>query len=251
MGSLAAQYCEQIKNHFKVFYATFPPNQPYELGDFGILNDEVFVRLGNVKNRFGLTFQVRAGEAKSPAIDFTSKGSVAVDFRTKAEAAIGTVPVKAGLDITFARENSVFFNAADCTLDSVEDQVALGEQIIKLYEQKKWEKKYAIVTGVLRAKSTTAIVSSSSNSSISLDAESPDIPAINLADASLKLSVKRVKDVALKIVTEGELVPLMSLSKIQGGFFSEGDFGPLEGAFSLEGPDAPAEKKKALTFGRI
>ena len=249
MGSLAAQYCEQIKNHFKVFYATFPPNQPYELGDFGVLNDDVFVRLGNVKNRFGMTFAVRAGEAKSPAIDFTSKGSVAVEFRGKAEAAVGTVPVKAGLDITFARENSVFFNAADCTLDSVEDQVALGEQILALYAQKKWEKKYALVTGVLRARSTTAIVSSSSNSSISLDAAS-DVPVIDLADASLKLSVKRVKDVALKIVTEGELVPLMSLSKIQGGFFSEGDFGPLEGVFSLEGPGAPAEQK-ALTFGRI
>ena len=251
MGSLAAQYCEQINNHFKVFYATFPPNQPYQLGDFGILNDDVFVRIGNVTQRFDLNFGVRAGEAKSPAIDFTSKGSVTVEFRSKAEAGIGTVPVKAGLDITFARENSVFFNAAECTLDSVEDQVKLGEQIIGLYNQRKWEKKYAVVTGVLRAKSTTAIVSSSANSSISLDAATPDVAAINLADASLKLTVKSVRDVALKIVTEGELVPLINLSKIQGGFLSRGDFGPLEGAFSLEGEAADPAENKALTFGRI
>ena len=233
MSSLAAEYCTQIKDNFKKFFAAFPPNDPLELGDFGILNSDIPTRLGNIK-KFGITFTPRHGIAEASLVDFTSKGSVEVEFSAAVEASPGTVPIKAGLEIKFSRENSVFFNAAKCTIDAIEDQVALGEQILKLHEAGSWDKNYVVVTSLMKAASTTIVVSSTSNSSIKFEASTPGVKEIDLADASLKLSIKRFKDVALKIPTSGGLTPLIGLSKIHGGIFSPDDFGPIKLALSTQ-----------------
>jgi hypothetical protein len=240
MGSLAVEYCEQLKRHFKKFHATFPPNEPLKLGDFGVLHDDVFERLGNVRSRFGVDFAERLGLATAPLIDFSSKGSVEIEFTAAGGTTGGGVPIKAGIELKFSRSDAVFFNAAACTFDSIEDQVELGERILKLYDDGRWERKFVVVTSLMRAGATTIVVSSSSNSSITLEASTPGVAAIDLADASLKLSIKRLKDVALKIVTAGEITPLIGLSKIHGGIFSGDDFGPerlrLERAASAARP---------------
>lgn len=245
MSSLAAEYCDQIKKHFKKFHATFPPNETVRLGDYGVLYDDVFVRLGNVE-RLGMQFGVREGVSQASLVDFTSKGSVEVEFGAAADAGVGTAAVKASVEIKFSRENAVFFNAADCTIDAVEDQVAFGAEILKLKKADRWEKKYAVVTSLLRAKSTTIAVSSSSNASIKFEASTPSVKEIDLADASLKLNVKRVKDVSLKIVTGGDLVPLIGLSKIQGGILETDDFGPLRMLIPGQKNPAPADAPTAF-----
>jgi len=106
------------------------------------------------------------------------------------------------------------------------DQVALAEEIMKLYNQGKWEKEFAVVTGIMQAGATTVVISGSSNSSIALEASTPGATSIDLSDASLKLAITKAKDIAFKVITQGSLTPLIGLSKIQGGWFDDDHFAP-------------------------
>ena len=251
MSSLASDYCDQLKKNFKVLYAAFPPNEPLKLGDYGVLNDTVFVRIGNVSD-----FNIDIGtprefpEHKSN-LDFSSEGSVEIDFRAKADTA--TPPIKAGIDISFSSKHSVFFNAAGCVPTSIEDQAALGNAIFALLKADKWQKKFCVATSLMKAENTTTAVSSSSNSKISFDASSDKIANIDLTDASLSLSVTHIKDVSLKVTSTGGLTPLLGFSAIQGGIFSSDHFGPL--SFMSKLATAPAtesiSQQSGFFFGQI
>lgn len=145
--------------------------------------------------------------------DFTSKAGVKADF--KSHATVGGVNVNARLGVIFSREDLVFFNAAGCTLDSVEDQDALGRAILDLYSRQEWDADHAVVTSLMSSKATTIFVSSSATSSFALGARSPRVERIDLSDASIELQLAGYTDVGLKVVAEKGLNPLLGLSKIR------------------------------------
>ena len=61
--ALGPKYCKQIKEELRR-NANFPPNRPIALGDYGVIRDDVFERLGNVSH-LGLTFGVIEGSGQS------------------------------------------------------------------------------------------------------------------------------------------------------------------------------------------
>jgi hypothetical protein len=239
MGALASVYTDNLHQNFKTLYATWPPNDPIHLGDYGILQGNVFVRLANVANTLGISFQERKDSTRSGNYEYASANSTDIEFHAAAGASAEGVPVKAGLDITFSSENAVFFNAAGCTPVSIEDQISFGNRIMVLYQSGRWEKKFVVVTGLLLSQSATIIVSGSNNAAISLEASAAAVAAIDLADTSLKLGVRRAKNVAFKVVTESGLAPLVSLSKVQGSFFDDDHFAPQAALLA-----SPAEQSK-------
>jgi len=245
MSSLADDYCDQLKQQFKIEFAAFPPNQPVVLGDFGTLDDHVFVRLGNVTSVFGVTFTGQEFPNQPANFTFTSESSTDVEIHAKGDATPSGVALKAGVDIGFSSKHSVFFNAAGCIPAQIQDQIKLGNDIMALFKAGKWQKNFVVITNLYKGGSTTAVVSASNNSSISLDAQA-DVPSIDLSDASLKLTVKHSKALALTVVTEGSLTPLFGLSCIQGVF--NPDFGPVS-LRSLIGPSSEQPRLEATKDG--
>jgi hypothetical protein len=244
-----------VKDAFHVFYASFPLSEGYRLGDFGILDDSVFRRLGNISEFQLGGFGERSDSTATSQLDFTSKSGVSVEFHGKASMA-GSVPVKAGLDVSFSTENAVMFNAAGCQASAIDDQVKLATAIMDLFERGQWRKEYVVVTTLVRAKTTTVLVSSSDSAKISLEASTDRIDAIDLGDASLQLAIKSFKDIAVKIVTEGGLTPLLGLSGIHGGFFEDDKFGPASALLKSIAPKTVASHKELraaslLSFGTI
>jgi hypothetical protein len=223
MSALATDYCELIKKHLRVLYANFPPSDPLSLGDFGVLESDLFVRLGNIADVFGIAFGSRTGTATG-TIRFASAGTV--ELVVKAGGRAGNI-VNASVEVTFSSRHAVLFNAAGCCASSIENQVALAPKIMRLLEHRKWQRRYALVTTLVAAGSTTAIASASSQGVIVLEGKTPDIASVDLSDASIKLSVRRSKDISLAVVTEGSCSPLMGLSAIKGNVFGPDEFGPL------------------------
>jgi hypothetical protein len=223
MSALATAYCEAVKKHLRVLYASFPPNEPLALGDFGVLENDLFVRLGNIGDAFGITFTSRIGTA-TETISFSSAGSVHIDV--KAGGRLSGV-VNASIEIKFANQHAVLFNAAGCTPSSVENQAALGSEIMTLLKEGRWQRKHALVTTLIAAGSTTAIASGSNEGAIVLEGRTPEIASVDLSDASIKLSVRRSRDISLEVVTEGHCSPLLGLSAVKGNVFRSDEFGPL------------------------
>ncbi|MDQ3998155.1 MAG: hypothetical protein M3303_14195 [Gemmatimonadota bacterium] len=120
MASIARVYTDELRDHFKVYYATWDPNTPLRLGDIGMLDGKIFTRRGSLAANYNLEFTER-DDFHSAHFDFQSTSGVDVEFIAK-----GQIPnVNARVEVKFSRENAVFFNAADGRSRSIDDQITL------------------------------------------------------------------------------------------------------------------------------
>jgi hypothetical protein len=226
---LGPEYCKQLRDAFRR-HANFPPNRCVALGDYGVIQENVFERLGNISD-LGLSILPAVGTGQSNFI-FKSQGSVDFELIAKGEVQPGgIVAVRAGLNLKFNRENSVFFCAAGCTIQAAANIRDLEPALIQLLQEGRWESDFYLVTELTLASKTTAIVSSSGDSEVKLEAMNPALEVIQLADASLQLQVRRSRNTSFEMVTEGAQVPLMQLSRLRGLFHDE--LRPSLGAIAL------------------
>ena len=109
----------------------------------------------------------------------------------------------------------------------IADKVAVGDEVMRRYKERNWQRAWTVVTDVITAGATSIAVSGASPSSIILEANG-NVPNIDLADASVGLSLKSARNVGYQIVASQGLVPLIGLSRIKPRFlwFDEG-FQPL------------------------
>jgi hypothetical protein len=219
-------YSNEIHDNLRPLYANWEPGQPISLGDYGLLQGSIFVRLGSIQD-LGITIQERSDKKKDQKF-FSSKGSADVKFTSAGLApAGGTVNLKASLEVDFSNERAVFFNAADCQYSMVADKVALGDEVMKRYRDRKWKRGWTIVTDLVQAGATTLAVSGGSSSSIIFEAAG-NVPNIDLADASIGLSIKSARNVGYQVVAAQGLVPLIGLSGVKPRFlWFDNDFRPL------------------------
>ncbi|MCU0359735.1 MAG: hypothetical protein MUF75_03295 [Bacteroidia bacterium] len=229
-SSIAKAYTDAVKYNQKILYGVWEPGFNVKLGDFGVMNGNIFVQQGNISELDELSdFEISYREDDtSNDIYFTSGKEVEVDLKGKGT--VSGVPVNASIDISFSREKAVFFNAAGCTQKMIENKYQLGQKLLGIYkkDKKKWRREFVVVTDVISARRALIVISTSSNSSISLEAEAT-IPQIDLANASLGLSIKNQKSSCYKVVTEQGLIPLIGLAKIQSSFlWFDKDFKPMK-----------------------
>lgn len=201
-------YITELHQAFGYLFANWVPQQKIALGDYGRFQKGVFHRDGKLED---LRIKVQRGEPDEARAlyQYHSKNSSSAQMKLNASGKSAGAKAKAGLEIKFSDANSVFFNAAACALRTVTNTSAIGEAVRRKLEDGTWEYDWVVVTSLIEAKSTTAIVSSSSHGAIVLNAES-DVTTIDLADASLKLAIASESNIGLKLVTEPNCSPLFA-----------------------------------------
>jgi len=232
MSKIANIYSDAIKSHFKVLYANWEPGTPIELGDYGNMDGNLFIPMGKLKNDFPAFKKVllqTTSDIKKDNKEFKSESGVQVNLLPKGALSVqGAVLAKATLDIKFAGKHIVYFNAIGCTNTRITNKAKLGEKLIELYNKKKWNKNYYVVTDLVEADKAIIAISNSSDSGISFEAESPLLKKINLSDASIKLDLKMEKDIGYKVPADEGLILLIGLCKIETHLFSsEKEFKPI------------------------
>jgi hypothetical protein len=221
--SLARNFANKIRREITGLHANFPPARKLELGDYGRIEDDVFQPQGNIR-QLGINFGVRPGDSETN-FEFSSDDAVEVEFVLKGEVRPGGVPAaRAGLEIRFSREEAFFFSAAGCVIDQMENQVAVGQELVQQLRDGAWEADYYVVTNLVRSKSTTLVASASKNSEIKLEAKSDAIQEIDLADAGVGLRRKSKRNTSFEMITESGHMPLMQLSRLRG--FRRDEFRP-------------------------
>lgn len=227
MKGLSHFYVESLRIGLNPYFANWLPNEPLAVGDYGYLKGCMFNRKNNLIHELGKPIQSIHKMSKFNIFYFSSKG---VSFNPFAKGSVdtlasGSIPVKAHLDISFSKKGGVYFNAANCKITEVKDIESLGKTILKRFECEEWDHKLVVVTSIVKADSTTALVSSSNKASIVLEADA-SVSEIDLADASIKLKIRSCKDIGLSYVTEAGCVPIFTLAKIKLKFFGDNYFIP-------------------------
>lgn len=221
-------YSNEVYDNLRPLYGNWEPGQPIELGDYGVLQGRIFVRLGSIK-AMNIPFKPISEPRKSQKY-FASSGSTSVSLNAAGSAAVpGGANVKASLKIDFTSERAVFFNAAECEYHMIDDKRSVGDNIMKLYKAspRKWKRDWVVVTDVIKAGATTVAISGGRTSSIVIEATGSE-PTINLADASVGLAMKSASNVGYQVIAGQGLTPLLGLSGIKSNFLGFGsDFRPL------------------------
>lgn len=211
---LADRYCENIHKNIEPYYATWLPTVPVKLGDYGKMDGKIFIRQGNIKTDFGVDFTVEA-DTDSGDFEYKSSGTNAVNANAGGTAGL----VKALLTITFSNQYDVFFVAASCLADQMNNVPSVVEQLTPQFKAKKM-KGYMVVTQVVKAGTSTIAVSSDKGSQLVIEASSPEIPSVDLKAPQGQFSVKSEQNISFKVVAKGGLIPLFQLEEVgSGGFF--------------------------------
>jgi hypothetical protein len=231
--SIAKAYTNTIKKHQRTYFGVWKPGTPIELGDYGVMNGNTFVLMGNI-NEFdelkGFALDIRKDVTKDDML-FTSKEGVSFTLTPQVKANIEGVDVNAAMNISFSREHGVFFNVAGCTIDSIVNVHMLGLELLKIYKKDKlrWRREFVLVSSAIRAERGLIVISTSSDFSLTFEAKA-QVPYIDLAKVGLDLTVTRRSSAGEHYVTEEGFTPLVGLMKIQSKFIGPGRLSPLEAA---------------------
>jgi len=205
MGGMANKYCDLINDNFGgVYYPTWLPSVNMLLGDYGILDDDVFTKQGNIRD-FGIKFKAELG-SKFPDFEYKSQGVSSMDIG----AGVGGF-VNVGLQFKFAKKFDTFFIAAGC-----QQSLMLGQPVVmnkaRTAFQQNGMNNYYIVVELMKADATTILIASDKNAEFAVEAKSEVVPMIDLKNPSLALSQKKATNMGFKMAAAPGLTPLIALS---------------------------------------
>ncbi len=242
MASPVKQYTKSMYDCFH-YLATWLPTAPLRLGDIGSIHSAEFQRVTTLQE-LGISFKVRTGTNISE-MEYSSNG--AVNVRSKSGANANNIEnnlsnLSAGVSIEFMRKNAFFFRTISCQISSIEDKEALGVEILRRYENDEWDKRYFVVTEIVKSGAATIIIANKKNARIDLDMKGNiSSTTIDLADVNLNSKVVFAKDIHTQIITATSLTPLFRARSVKSSLFRHYKFRS----------DSKYKKKESMQFGDI
>lgn len=216
MSSAQEQYTNEMKKRFG-YYATWNPGLPLSLGDFGVLEGNIFRKISNL-TEINLNFEIEEDPNESD-LEHNSHGNISIKTKVAGSASIPNSSLSindAGLIIEFGKENSTLFKATHTVSPTIKDVLKIGATIIKLFKAGKWDKNWVVITELVVAKTSTIIISNSSNGLIELKANANvDAVSFDLADAAFNFSVSSSRGLETKIISGSGLTPLFRIMGIK------------------------------------
>lgn len=254
MASAQNQYTNEMKNRFG-YYATWHPGVPLKLGDYGLLKGNIFARTGNI-SEYGIEYNIRPDDTKTPLIH-NSQGNVTITSKLSGSAApVGSAltSADAGIIVEFSKENSTLFKANNTTTPSIENPMAVGKEVIDLFQKGTWDKHWVIITELVNAESASIIISNKSNAKIELKANANiDTKSIDIADAKFDFSSQYSQGLETEIISQEAITPLFKVMGIKTRIFQKPEFSPKPylGLDYITPTNSAKEYKDDIYFGYI
>jgi hypothetical protein len=245
MKSTGETYLEAVYQRF-LYLGTWMPNASIRLGDVGVQQKAHFKQMTTLQG-LGIPFRVRSG---TNAVDFSYTSQAGLSFRTKAKgdvAAGTTLPLgEAGIALEFSQRGAFVFQAADCLVNEIEDKAAVGEAVIKLFEQGRWDAEWTLVDTIVEAATATIIVSNSESGALELIAKTP-VQLSELASVDAELTLSSQSGDIIRFIAAKGLTPLFRLSRVKKSLLAS-LFG---GSKPITFGGAPAESRLVLPADEV
>jgi len=211
---MVKRYISDLYSQFH-YYAAWLPTSKVEVGSIGTFTGWEFERLSHLRNE-GIDFEIQE-DTNLTDLDYSSEGAVTISPKVSGKAPVaGSVlsEADAGFTVDFSRKHAIVFRAKGVVSSSIKDQIKLGREIKKKYEEGKWSKKWVVITELVRADSATILISGATSSRVELKATANVGAArLDIADASLALNVAFEKNIETKFVAEKGLTPLFKVRR--------------------------------------
>jgi hypothetical protein len=249
------QYTHDLKKYFG-YYATWNPGLPLKLGDIGLLKGDVFRKIGELGQR-GITFSEQLDSTPTD-LKYTSRGSVVLTTKLAGAASLPGSALAggdAGIVVEFTKENAVLFQANQTLTHFIADTISLGETVLALFREGKWDKHWAVITELVVADAATILISNAKGAKIELKANANiNAPSIDIADAQFAFSAQSSKSLETEIIARKGITPLFRIMGIKTALFQSPEF-TAQGLSPLDflTPEAAAstQNKGKISFGYL
>jgi hypothetical protein len=229
---IPAQFNDIIQKHLNVFAAWMPIVSKYSLGDYGIITDGVFQKLGNITEDFQISFNEEPGAEAS--IDFSSEGASIIS--TGANAGVNVAPagdIKANVQIEFSREKSFLVKSPVVTVNNIKN---VHEVSKKLRELKDWDGKWKVVHQVFHAQDALIISTIAAGTKINFTGDLTALGQLKLGSANVNIDTN--KALGLKINGKSGVIGL-GLFRVQSNVFGGWKVNVLSADSGDESHDEP------------
>lgn len=222
MASPQKTYLNQMHKKFG-YRANWEPHRKIAVGMIGKLRRGEFINYGTLEEE-GIPVKINSqgGDGK---LDFTSEGGVTIETKLAGKAVPPSSAklgeADAGVVISFGSTNSTVFKALNSTNHTLANLKEVETEFIRLVNQGKLDKEYAIITEIVEAGSATIIVSNSANAKIEIKANAEaQVQEIDIADASLELSAVAERNIETKVIARSSTQVLFKVMKVKTKFLS-------------------------------
>lgn len=206
-------YAANMRNETGSF-ASWPPNEPRAIGDFGPVKDGLFQLFGQLSQHEIASLGTRDGP---PARwDLTYKAKRELKSSAEARLQAGVTKGKALLEVSFNAEDAFMFTAPDVRVTQVVDLVTLGRLLNQRRLENDWNMDHAVVVELSTATTATIVLSEQSGANLKLevDAGAP-VTAEVLANLKAETAYIDSNGVGTRIIGAGPLTPLFKLAHLR------------------------------------
>jgi hypothetical protein len=201
---IAKDFNKVLHDQIRIHAAWLPVTNTFQLGDFGVISDGVFVRMGNIQSDFGVTFDSQAGTETK--LDFKSD-RVRV-FRFAGNAEVPVFPgesVDASLKIEFGKEKSFYLKAAL----SVSQMASVFAAAQQLSDKPRWDTgKFKVISAVYTGRGCAILSSREGNASVEITGKADALKKLEMGSAEAGLSFSSRSGMGLEILGDNGVVGL-------------------------------------------
>lgn len=216
-----AGFAEKISNQVRKdtsHHLIYPPGVPLALGDIVVRDAGIWIPIGNIATRAGITPEGTLDDTKDRWEAQSDRG---VTFSTKAKLESNTLfkfvgQADAGVKVTLSGTSTYALGLKGARFERIAEVDEFWDQIRGAVPFWTWDLGRRIVTGLVRADSGTWLASASGESSFELQADA-DLPAggvTSIADVAVGFTLKSTMSAKDLFVANDEVTPLFSAHKV-------------------------------------
>jgi len=200
---IAAQFSKHLHREIDAHAAWLPIANNFAIGDYGLVSDGVFNRMGNI-SEFGVN--ATGTGTNTVQFDFKSEGTNVVSLVGDAQvSALPAEPIDAKLKVEFSKKDAYLAKAAKASVTEIPNLAQVAAQLAKA---KGWKRKYRVVWTTVTAEDALIVTSRAANASFELSGKADVLKQFGLGGASAGVSIASENDVGLSIVGETGVVGL-------------------------------------------
>ena len=227
MAGTAKRFNRILQKEINVHAAWLPVANTSALGDYGLISDGVFTKMGNI-SEFGIDAHGASGNPIG--LDFSSEGTRV--FKLIGDTEVDTLPdsdIEAKVRIEFSKQDSFLLKAQLNTFEM--QSVAMVAR--SLSQAPGWRKKYRVVSAVYTGEDCMILSTREANSKVELSGKADALKKFDLGKVEAGLNYDSTKQLGLEIVGDSGVVGL--------GLFRLG-FGGNVRVLSLDGAKVEIEE---------
>lgn len=211
---LANAYNRIIREHLRVHSAWLPITNVFALGDFGVIQNGIFTREGNIAD-LGIAFATKHGPAAEINFASSSVTLTRIEGGVEVGAFSGSAVVDASLKIRLGRKHAMLLKAAQIRSSEIDNVLAVANA---LHGHPDWRWRYRFVRSTYAASNAIMYASRSSDTEVTLAGKASALEQIDLGSFSAEVSVAANRDLALDIIGKTGVIGLgLAKVKLLGG----------------------------------